>query len=32
MGLFDFFKKSKIYNWQLNEIAALVVILEGLAD
>lgn len=31
MGLFDFFKKSKIYNWQLNEIAALVVILEGLA-
>ena len=32
MGLFDFFKKSKIYNWQLNEIAALVVILEGLAE
>ena len=26
-----FLRKSKIYNWQLNEIAALVVILEGLA-
>lgn len=31
MRLIDFFKKCKIYNWQLNEIAALVVILEGLA-